>query len=687
MKPVKVAILWHKHQPLYSYKDGFLLPWTRLHGVKDYFDLPEVLHEFPKVKQTFNLVPSMMMQIEDYIFAKQEDKVLRLSKIPADMLNMKQKAEILNLFFLCHVDNMVMPYGRYRDLYERSRNHDAALANFTAQDFRDLQVWYNLTWFGPYSKENIAVKRFFDKGGNFTEEEKLFILDKHIELLKRVTGQMKSLQDLNQIELSCSPMYHPIIPLVCDSESAKQAMPNVPMPNPLYKYPEDAEWHISNALKYTEHIFSQRPNGMWPSEGSVSNKALELFAKNKVRWVATDEEILRKTKGGLNKEVDKFFPRKFNTPEGEISVFFRDHFLSDRIGFVYSNWDGSQAADDFCNHIKNIRSEIIKIYGEDALDHAVVPIILDGENCWEYYFDNGRPFLRELYSRFTEMEEITTVTMSEAISKRENEFLPPLDSIYSGSWINANFSIWIGDEDDRKAWNMLGEARELAESLKGRLPQDQWERAMNELYIAEGSDWYWWYGPEHSAENKSDFDELFRWHLMEFYRIADKEVPEYLTQPISAQESVLLQHPKTTIDPIISGFRDEKTGWEGAGIFNAVGAMSAMHQIGELLKRVFWGNKGNRIFFRLEPGNDLGDNEYLKMQIDNACEIKISKTGLEIISCESKISYFHYEDKGVPEIAIEFEGIRPEDVCFASFSSGSEIRYPQKGTYKLNLVD
>ena len=534
MKKLKIAILWHQHQPYYKYKNEYLLPWVRLHGVKDYYDLPALMHDYPSVKQTINLAPSLMMQIDDYVNNVTSDKVQRLTRIPARHLTDNDKKEILNGFFTINYDNLLKPNERYEELFNMCSDRQKALEQMNISDWRDLQVWYNLAWLGQISKTFPFAKRLFKKQRDFTEEEKLLLLDFHNEILSKIGKEMANLKQLGQIDISCSPLHHPILPLLCDTNSALESMPDAALPDPNYSYPDDAKAQIKDGIGYYKKLFGMRPKGMWPSEGSVSNQTLELIAGEGIEWIASDEGILEASLGDTYNSVYKYFPHEINTQKGTITMFFRDHNLSDKIGFLYSNWYGYDAACNFREELLSIRNNIIHNLGEDALDSAVVPIILDGENCWEFYYENGIHFLRELFSMFENTNELETTLFSECLNLPIPDFLPQLNSVKAGSWINADFSIWIGHQDDIKAWNMLSKVRQLVDDSKYKLTAEELENVMNEIYIAEGSDWFWWYGPEHNAPNKSDFDIIFRWRIAEIYKMLGAEPPADLFIPISA---------------------------------------------------------------------------------------------------------------------------------------------------------
>ncbi len=262
MKKLKIAFLWHQHQPYYRYKDEFILPWVRMHGVKDYFDLPEILHEFPKIKQTFNFAPSLYKQIEQYLSGEFTDKIQRLTMIKANALNDDEKNEILEHFFKCRKDNMIDIHPRYRELYEQSRDRNYALTNFSPQEWLDLQIWYNLTWVGYFSSKVNHIQRLIKKDRNFNEEEKEILMEYHLEILKNIIPQMKKLEKLGQVEISVSPAYHPILPLLIDSEAAMESMPDAIMPEPVFRRKEDAERQVTDGIKSFEETFKFAPKGM-----------------------------------------------------------------------------------------------------------------------------------------------------------------------------------------------------------------------------------------------------------------------------------------------------------------------------------------------------------------------------------------------------------------------------------------
>ncbi len=531
---LRVAFLWHNHQPYYEIDGEFLLPWVRFHGIKDYRDLPMLFREYPKVKHIINIVPSLFLQIQQYIQHKKIDKVQKLSFIHADQLTAEEKQGILKQFFVCNEEHLIKPYPRYFELFQKSKNENAMM-QFSVQDFRDLQLWYNLSWFGNFAKKESPVSELFSKGSNFSEEDKLICLEYQLKVMGQILPILTEMQNNGQIEVSTTPFYHPIIPLIINSDAAFEAKPDNPKLEQPFRFPQDADLQVKNARKFYEDIFGSFPIGLWPSEGSISNDSLKLFAGNQFQWAASDESILfasEKPKTGL----EKYFPRKFNRNNNELTLFFRDHNLSDKIGFEYQKWKPQDAANDFIANLLNIRTAILNNYGENGIHAAIVPIIMDGENCWEYYSNNGENFLRELFSRLSETDEIETVRFCDILNDGSNNYLPEIDNIRAGSWINANFDIWIGTNTHLKAWEMLRNARTTFESNRQNLSPEITDEILNEILIAEGSDWFWWYAPYHQSENKQDFDILFRYHIKRIYELMNLQIPDEVNHPIIDSE-------------------------------------------------------------------------------------------------------------------------------------------------------
>ena len=597
MPRIYLCFLWHMHQPFYKdlASGEYKLPWTRLHALKDYYGMVEILREFPNVRQTFNLVPSMMAQVDEYARGEAHDPYLVVALKPAETLTEADQNFLLQQFLQPHPSRMTQVFPRYAGLYEARHSQSSlemARRRFSAQDFRDLQVISQLIWFDEeFRAADPEIRDLFAKGANYTLDDQRLVGRKQLEILGKVLPIYREMAGVGQIEVSTTPYYHPILPLLCDSNIASASHPGIPLPPP-FRFPEDAHTQLEMARHYVEREFGVAPAGLWPSEGSVSDETFGIAAAVGFRWAASDSGVLGRTLGRAIGVDAIYRPYRWEHNRNQISVVFRDHFLSDLIGFVYSGMDAAQAARDFLHRIReNCRG--ILAGGRDAL----VPIILDGENAWEYYDRNGRPFLRYLYTLISEDAQMSAVTVSDALTKMEPE---PLSHVFPGSWINANFDVWIGAEEDNQAWSQLLRARETYEAA-ANVPEERRHLAYEELLIAEGSDWCWWYGPEHDSANRVEFDQLYRSHLANVYRFLNLSPPEELSRPIlRVAVSALHIAPSGPIQPVIDGEVTSYFEWLGAGLYRVDERSGSMHGKKFLVREVYYGSDGQNLYLRVD---------------------------------------------------------------------------------------
>jgi alpha-amylase/alpha-mannosidase (GH57 family) len=581
----KVAILWHMHQPFYQdlVTGEHILPWVRMHALKDYYGMVALLREFPDVRMTFNLVPSLMVQLEEFAEDRARDRSLDLSLKPAAALTDDDKRFLLANSFHAQRSRMVDPYPRYVELLrKRDQSNGGAWRQFTEVDFRDLQVWSKLVWVDPLFERDPRVAALHARASGFSEEDKASLRAVELEVLRAVVPEYRAAAARGQVELAASPFYHPILPLLCDTDVYLRTHPQSRMPRQRFRHPEDARAQLERAAADHSQRFGVRPTGLWPSEGSVSDAIVPLAAAAGFSWMATDELILARTLGvslsrdgygHLDQPEVLYRPYRVKAGDAEMSCFFRDHVLSDLIGFTYASWDPQAAARDFVGRlVEGGRRYAARTGGGEA----VIPIILDGENAWEHYEGQGRPFLRALYRALGSNPEIRTVTMGEASTGPT----ATLTTIFPGSWINADFYIWIGHADDQRAWGQLADARQAIES-PGVVPKASLDRAWEELYIAEGSDWFWWYGDDHSSEHDLEFDDLFRRHLRNVYRLIDKPVPEeLLLSNITTEPPQAVTHaPTGMLTPVLDGEVTSYFEWVEAGELEVSSSAGAMHQV------------------------------------------------------------------------------------------------------------
>ena len=615
MRTVHVVLLWHMHQP--QYRDpatgSYVLPWTRLHALKDYWGMVKIMEEFPSVHATFNVVPSLAAQIEDYASGRFKEPWFDAAFAAAETLTAEQKAEILERAFQLNHDNLMSRWPRYVDLFRQVQTSGAqtATAHFSAGDWRDLQVLSQLAWMDEeYFARDPIVSALSTKGKHFTEKQKASLRIKQMELLASVLPEYRIAAERGQIEISTTPFYHPILPLICDSDIARVANANTPLPQPVFRYPEDAREQLSRSRSFHEQRFGKPPVGLWPSEGSVSDQTLEIAAEMGFRWFATDEGVLGRTRSigfwrdahGYPENADHLYsPWRWRRGGREIVGFFRDHYLSDLLGFVYSRMDAEAAAADLHRRIRLI--------GErwTAARPPTLSLILDGENAWEYYRGNGRDFLRRFYARMQADPDIKPLTASEAIEAAGE--IPVTEGIFPGSWINANFDVWIGDPEDVRAWEMLTRAREVyakalgdvsREGGKQRSPVDV-AHAFESILAAEGSDWCWWYGPEHGSANDAEFDALYRKHLTEVYASLGEEVPDELAHPIKRRAEIARrEEPSEYLHVKVDGRETTYFEWLGAGYYASDRQTSAMHGRMFVIGGFMWGFDDEHFYIRLD---------------------------------------------------------------------------------------
>ncbi|HEY6872866.1 MAG TPA: glycoside hydrolase family 57 protein [Geobacteraceae bacterium] len=685
--PLYITFLWHMHQPYYKdpLKGEYALPWTYLHAVKDYYDMAAIVDETPGARAVFNLVPSLLEQIEDYAGGSARDPFLvRGEMAPSDM-GEDDRQFILDNFFSANRQRMIEPHKRYLELLYLAGDGDRTrsagrLRHFREQDLLDLQVWFFLAWTGEVARRHYPVlQELIGKGKNFTPADKALLFDTHREILKKIIPLYGRLHREGKAELAVSPYYHPILPLLCDMKSAQAAMPRVTLPAAGFRHPEDARSQVAQGVRYFRETFGFLPAGMWPSEGSVSDDALAVIADCGLSWAASDEGVLlRSLPGGLGPGREALYhPHLFRADDRNLALFFRDHALSDLIGFTYSQWSPDRAVNDFVARLQDIRRQ--------APGSRVVPIILDGENAWEYYPDNGYRFLTQLYAKIADTPGLAPATFSEVLA--EGPAHRGIGHIHPGSWINANYGVWVGHPEENLGWDYLERARETAAvrspAVAAMLARrdapppggDETARQIcKSLYAAEGSDWFWWYGDDHFSPQSDRFDSLFRRHLMNVYRLLGLDVPRELFEPIKKKSVAgLVREPAAFISPIINGLVTDYFEWLAAGLYDLTKQASAMHAAESLLQSFFYGFDRKTLYFRIDGVKSLDkslsaddrlalhlilDREYRLIvgldAVEGPLEAKIEGSWHTLdLSCRWKILR-------VCEIGIPLEAINPE---------------------------
>ncbi len=690
------------------------MPWVRLHGTKDYIGMALHIQEVPEFHCTINLVPSLLIQIERYVHGG-SDRHLDISRKDAGDLDAESLDYLLDHFFMANVDTMIRPHPRYYELYRRRNvgNESAAAvrSRYSAQDLRDLQVWNNLTWIHELVMEgDPELQEFRRQGQGWTENEKHWLLDRQREILARIIPLHKQLADSGQIELTTTPFYHPILPLLWDKHSARQAMPGCELPRYLQGYPEDVHRQLRSAVEYHEQLFGRKPAGMWPSEGSVSQEIIAPIADAGIQWIASDEEILSHSTGGfitrdpqglINHPEKLFQPWQCEHDGRTLQMIFRDHGLSDQIGFHYQRSDPITAADDLLNRVSEIGQSVNRLSGDQP---ALVPIILDGENCWEHYPDGGVTFLRRLYRQSVARPEIHPVRVCDHLQAYPAQ--ERITTLFAGSWIFHNFAIWIGHEEDRRAWDLLHETRRhlVKMEAQGTLTSQQIRDAWREIDIAEGSDWFWWYGDDHNSDLDWLFDQLFRRHLENVYRILGETPPTVLSRPIGgARQRVLHTLPRKFLDVHLDG-QAKFFEWANAGRYTAGSERGTMTLVSRgMIREILFGFDQEHLLILIRTTGkaalDLKTMDSLRIRFVDPEETELIVQGWDQQDLKPILRKNHEGEiptsatvaaQQVVELSIPFAdlGVAPEDPLsffVEVLESGSQSldRAPSEGTINL----
>ncbi len=585
-----------------------MMPWVRLHAVKGYLDMVSIIEEFPDIRVNFNMTPVLLLQIQELAENRVHDLWGDWSRKAAASLEEHEKLGVLENFFKIHWDNMLKPYPRYFELLNKRglsfelEEVRRGLRYWSVQDFLDLQTWFNLAWCG-YTAERMypELTALKQKGRHFTEAEKGRVLEIHQEILAQIIPLYRKAEERGQAEITTTPFYHPILPLVYDSTFAERCMPGRQFPR-RFHWPQDAAAHLDLAVQQHEKLFGRPPRGLWPSEGSIAPELVPLLQRAGIRYFCSDEDNLFRSlsleaevQGTASDHLELFQGWTIEHGAASVQAVFREKPLSDFIGFMAAKNRPEDAARHLLFHLRNIAQALPEHRG-------IIPLILDGENAWETFPDGGQRFLRALYTGVLAEPLLKSATIEAALNAE-----PPkktIRSLHSGSWISSNFDIWIGEDEENRAWELLGDTREFlqAQVEAGQLSPEQQAAAFQEIYAAEGSDWFWWYGPDFSTDNDALFDDLFRQHLKNVYTLCGKLPPALLEEPITAMQfTPLYRKPEHPVSAKVNGRRQGAYfEWMGAGCYVAGSEQGAMYRSDRMLKQFEFGNDAESIFIRAE---------------------------------------------------------------------------------------
>ena len=606
-KKLSIAFFWHMHQPVYQLNPNgdYIMPWVRLHAVKDYLDMASWVNKFKNLKLNFNYVPALLDQIINYADSA-HDIHSRLTVTPIEKLSNEDKIFILNNFFDSNYQTMILPNEEYHKLYkivqaEGTGNTDI----FNNQQYSDIMALFNLAWIDPsFKNADKRLQKLTAKGNNYTLEDRIEIINIHREIIQKIIPQLKKLLEKNKIEITTSPYYHPILPILLDYKSIRKDAPYDDKLSTL-KTDLDAKVQTKMALDRVEEIFGKRPRGIWPSEQCISEKTLEMFSNLGVEWSISDEKILANSinfefvhdfKGYLEDPYHLLKTYEYKTKESNIKLIFRDATIHSLISFEYPHHNPVATANDLYDRIKVIQSKILSSPDKEHL----LTIAMDGENCWENYIDDGNTFLETLYSLISNDPTLETVLISDYIDsvKKHKE----LKKITTDA--NRNYKLWINEPVKDLAWTYLKHVRQdFSDYVKREPLNPNIESARQELFICEGSDWFWWYGEPNYSGRDNIFDFIFRTHLKNIYKYFDLEYPKFLDEPlISVSAAQPSNYPQRLITPFINGkdIKDDKDEWNYAGCIEIPD--------GPVLRE-------SKLFDKIRFGNDK-ENFYLKFHLN-----------------------------------------------------------------------
>jgi alpha-amylase/alpha-mannosidase (GH57 family) len=613
MKTARICFLWHMHQPYYTdpVAGSASMPWVRLHATKAYYDMAYGLEKFPSVHATFNFTPSLLRQLQEIGSGTVRDLFLEYAQRPAEDLRPEEKAFLVRHFFSANWATMVRPYPRYHELLVKRgtdvHGHDLerTARQFSTQDLLDLQTWHNLAWFGYGTVSRyprLAALRAKNRG--FTEDDKQEVLALQRIAVQEIVPLYRRLMERGQIELTTTPYFHPILPLIIDTDFTRRARPDLPLPSRFHA-PDDAEAQLQRAVEFHAATFGRAPVGLWPAEGSVCPELIPMLPKVGLRWLATDEGILARSLDAAQqpwqRHRDLYQPYRVG-PEGQaVTMVFRDREISDAFGFMYHKTTPELAAEDVLRRLR-------RIIADAPQEQVIVAIVLDGENPWEHYHEGGEQFLSLLYKAcstgaLTDTSIRTvTATISEALEAAPATHR--VEHLHSGSWINQDYKIWIGHQEDNQGWDLIRHTRSCLADIAATLPSDRAQAAWDELYAAEGSDWFWWYGDDFHTDYKEEFDRLFRTHLRNVWTIAGLTPPEQLNQPIATHglpEADILTAPLGFLNPTIDGQVTNFFEWREAGRIKTQPPLGAMWKAEGVLTSIQFGWSLDQLYLRLDP--------------------------------------------------------------------------------------
>jgi alpha-amylase/alpha-mannosidase (GH57 family) len=610
------------HQPSYVWPGTAapILPWVRLHAAKAYSDMAAALENHPGARCSVNFSGVLIEQLERLNATGVRDAHWELSTRDPAQMNDSEREQLVRHFFSLHWDRLVHPHPRYAELLELREHGYRA---FETQDLLDLQVLFNLQWCGWWLRSTWpGLRSVIDRGRDFTVDDRSIVLAAQDHALRTLRSRWRALAARGQVELTFTPMYHPILPLLIDSDHARRCLPDHPMP-PRFAFPEWAVRQVQQGHEVVQDWGATSIIGAWPAEGSVSPEAAAIFAEHGLRWIASDEDVLRRSRhsGAFVRSGWWRLP----TARGEIGILFRDHAASDAIGFSYATIPAAAAVADFIDRMTHPRPD-------DGQGTRVV--ILDGENPWEAYPDDGREFMDQFFAALESSGKIRGVRCSDVL---DEEASGVVEHLHTGSWISADFHIWIGAGAKNRGWALLQQTTEAAGDEHSHQLRDTevQRRIAAHLMAAQGSDWFWWYGDNFHSQNDAEFDSLFRALCGAVWDDLGRQQPVAVGNPID-EGGYEHEHeaPTREIQPVVDGQVSHYFEWTGAGVLRQPSGQGAMHRGTRVATVLLYGFHGRTLYLRADPQSEEAPFQRVTVELfrpgsDEVLRSISATTGLE----------------------------------------------------------
>lgn len=577
---LNLCFFWHMHQPDYRGSDGVMsMPWVFLHAIKDYYEMPWLLSRQKGLKATFNITSSLIEQLNLYNDPLQNDYFLSLWEKHPSQLDKEARKWLMKICKSTQYDTMVKPWPHFDLLYRKEQLSDEELIEF--------EVLFMLAWCGNYLRQtNSLVGELIKKEKGYNQADKAQLLQSLSAFVETILPFYAALQKEGIISLSTTPYNHPILPLLIDMNNAKRADMHTVMPDNPMSLKEDAIEQVRRSILLYKKTFGVNPTGFWPAEGAVDEQSVSIYKEHGLRWIASDEAILFRSLGSEARH-NLYRPYRYN----DMTIGFRDHTLSDLIGFNYRFKSGHNAKEHFISALELI------VKGEE--NDPTLFVILDGENAWEFFENNAYDFFTEIYQYLVQAQWCKTMTMDE-ISKLESHGI--LETLAPGSWINGNFNTWSGHPQKNRAWELIYQTRRDVENYFGVIAESVAKKVRSHFLASESSDWFWWYGDDHVTKFSFEFDAIFREHLIGIYRLLDMQPPSDLFEPIFTYESTVsfLLKPQASISPLIDGKNSYFFEWLGSGWIDENKLYSTMDRIRGPIEKIYYGHNDSTVFIAFE---------------------------------------------------------------------------------------